>query len=145
MNTLMKIACKTTGTVGMGVALYEAVQVGKQFSKNEAQVIQGKHLQNAYFNSRTIDNVSYTSNGIRKKTFELRTKNPLPAIWGKIKGATKGTTYGLGENLFTVACSALAILSKGSLAKIGAAGVVLKFCYDIARNGFGLGKEHPMN
>lgn len=145
MNTLTKIACRTTGTVGIGVALYEAVKVGKQFSRNESQVTQGKYLENAYYNSRTLDKVSYTSNDIRSKTFDLRTRNPLPAIWGSIKGGTKGALYGLGENLFTVACSALAILSKGTLAKVGAAGVALKFCYDIARNGFGLGKKHPMN
>lgn len=145
MNTLTKIACRTTGTVGIGVALYEAVKVGKQFSKNESQIVQGKYLENAYYNSRTVDKVSYTSNGIRKKTFDLRTRNPLPSIWGQIKGGTRGALYGLGENLFTVACSALAILSKGTLAKVGAAGVALKFCYDIARNGFGLGKKHPMN
>ena len=145
MNTLMKIACRTTGTVGMGVALYEAVRVGKQFSRNESQLIQGRYLENAYYNGRTLDKVSYTSNGIRSKTFDLRTRNPLPALWGKVKGALKGTAYGLGENLFTVACSALAILSKGALAKVGAVGIALKFCYDILRNGFGLGKEHPMN
>lgn len=145
MNTLMKIACRTTGTVGVGVALYEAVQVGKQFSRNEGQRIQGKYLEKAYFSSRTLDKVSYTSNAARNKIFDLRTRNPLPAIWGRFKGAVKGATYGLGENLFTVACSALAILSKGTLAKVGALGVALKFCCDIARNGFGLGKEHPMN
>lgn len=145
MRTLSKIACRTTGTIGMGVALYEAYRVGKQFAKNGAQNSQAKYLEKAYYNSRTIDKVSYTSNSIRQKTFDLRTKNPLPAIWGKIKGGFEGATYGLGENLFTVACSSCAILSKGFLAKIGAIGLGLKLCYEIARSGFGLGKEHPMN
>lgn len=132
------------GTVGMGIALYDASRVAKQFSRNGAQNEQAKYLEKVYFNSRNIDTVSYNSNNIRKKTFELRTNNPLPSLWGKFKGGIEGATYSLGNNLFTVACSALALLSKGALAKIGAVGVGLGICYNIARNGFGLGKQHPM-
>ncbi len=144
MRTITKIACRTMGTVGMGIALYDASRVASQFSRNEAQNVQAKYLENAYFNSRGIDNVSYNSNNIREKTFDLRTKNPLPAIWGRIKGYCEGASYSLGSNLITVACSALALLSKGALAKIGAIGVGLGVCYNIARNGFGLGKQNPM-
>ena len=144
MRTITKIACRTIGTIGMGMALYDASRVASQFSRNRAQYQQGKYLENTYFNSRTIDNVSFVSNDLRKKTFDLRTKNPLPSLWGRIKGATEGALHSLGTNLFTVACSALAILSKGMLAKVGAIGVGLGVCYNIARNGFGLGKQHPM-
>lgn len=133
------------GTVGMGIALYDASRIAGQFARNGGQNTQAKYLESAYFNSRNTDDVSYISNDIRKKTFDLRTRNPLPSLWGKIKGGVQGATYGLGNNLFTVACSALAILSKGALAKIGAIGVCLGVCYNIARNGFGFGKQHPMN
>lgn len=145
MRTITKIACRTVGVVGMGIALYDASCVAKQFSKNGAQNQQAKYLENAYFNSRNIDSVSYSSNAIREKTFDLRSKNPLPSLWGRLKGATLGTIDSLGNNLPTVACSALALLSKGIFAKIGAVGVGLGICYNIARNGFGLGKQHPMD
>lgn len=145
MRTITKIACRTMGTAGMGIALYNASRVASQFSRNGAQLEQGKYLERAYFNSRTTNNVSYTDNAIRKKTFDLRTKNPLPSFWGRIKGGTQGALYSLGSNLFTVACSACALLSKGALAKIGAIGVGLGVCLSIARNGYGLGKNNPMD
>lgn len=145
MRTITKIACRTMGTAGMGIALYNASRVASQFSRNEAQNEQSKYLEKAYFSSRNIDEVSYTSNALRKKTFDLRTKNPLPTLWGRIKGGAEGLAYSLGNNLPTVACASLALLSKGILAKIGAVGVGLSVCYDIAHNGFGLGKHHPMD
>ena len=145
MRTITKIACRTLGTVGMGLSIYNATRVGSQFSKNEAQRTQGKYLERAYFDSRTIDDVSYTANGVRKKTFDLRTKNPLPTLWGRIKGWTQGCLYSLGNSLPIIACSALALVSKGIMAKIGAAGIAIGICYSIARNGFGLGKKHPMD
>ena len=145
MRMITKIACRTIGAAGMGISLYNAMRVGNQFSRNEAQRVEGKYLENAYFNSRTLDNVSFSDNTIRQKTFDLRAKNPLPAIWGRIKGGAQGATKSLGDSLPLVACSALALISKGILAKVGAAGVGLSICYSIARNGFGLGKQHPMN
>ena len=85
MRTITKIACRTIGTAGMGLALYDAYRVGSQFSRNGAQNQQAKYLEGAYFNSRGIDNVSYNSNNIRQKTFELRSQNPLPSLWGRVK------------------------------------------------------------
>lgn len=145
MRTITKIACRTVGIAGMGLALYDATRVASQFSKNGAQNQEAKYLEKAYFNSRNTDNVSFVSNNIRQKTYDLRSRNPLPSIWGRIKGGTEGAIYSLGTNLFTIACSSFALLSKGTMAKIGAIGVALGLCYDIARNGFGLGKHNPMN
>lgn len=144
MRTITKIACRTMGIAGMGLALYDATRVASQFSRNGAQKEQAKYLEGAYFDSRGIDTVSYNSNNIRKKTFDLRTNNPLPSLWGRVKGGFEGAIYSLGNSLFTVSCSALALLSKGFLAKVGAVGVGLGICYKIAREGFGLGKQHPM-
>ena len=144
MRTITKIACRTIGAAGMGLAVYDAAKVAKQFARNEAQVQEGQHLERAYFNSRNTDSVSFTDNYLREKSFDLRTKNPLYSIWGNIKGGIKGTLTGLGNHLFIVACSMFALLSKGTLAKIGTAGVGLGILYDIARNGFGFAKHHPM-
>ena len=125
MNMITKIACRTIGTAGMGLALYDAYRVGQQYSRAGAENQQAKYLEKAYFDSRSIDNTSFVSNNLRKKTFELRSNNPIPAIWGRIKGACKGASEALGANLITVGCSALALISKGFMAKVGAVGVGL--------------------
>lgn len=145
MNTITKIACRSAGALGAGLALYDATQLGKLYSKSYSEMEQGKYLQNAYFNGRTIDNPSFIDNDIRATGFELRAKNPIPAFWGSIKGAISGSLYALANQLPTVACSTLAILGKGLSAKVGAIGVVVFQGYNAARNIFGLGKHNPMN
>lgn len=145
MKLAAKIACRTLGTVGMGIALYDAVNVANQFSKNGAQKESAKYLEKAYFNSRTTDTVSYSNKIIQEKVFDYKTKNPLPALWGRIKGGVEGTLYSLGNSLFLVGSSALALTAKNVFAKIGAAGVALTCCYNVLRSGFGMGKKHPMD
>jgi len=145
MNLVTKIACKSIGAAGIGVALFDACKVAEQFSRNEAQNQQQKYLERAFYNARTVDEVSFSNNSVRRNTFDLRTRNPLPNLYGKIKGGTEGFLYGLGNFLPTIACSALALTPKVSLAKLGAIGTALSLCYNVARNGFGLGKHHPMD
>lgn len=144
MKTITKIACRTIGAAGIGYALYDAWRVGNHFSKVESEKVQSAYIEKAYFDSRNSDTVSFTDNDVRKKTFDLRVKNPIPSFWGKIKGGIEGSVYSLGNNLFTVACSAFALLSKGFMAKAGTVGLMLGACYNIVRNGFGLGKHNPM-
>ena len=138
------IACRTVGTIGMGMALYDTVQGCKAAARHGAHTTTANYLEKSYFNARTIDNISTNQNNIRAKTFDLKTKNPLTTLWGKFRGGVKGIIYTLGNNLPLVACSALAILGKNISAKIGAVGIGCCLVYNIARNGFGLGKEHPM-
>lgn len=145
MNLGTKIICRTTGAIGMGMVLYDSVRVGKHYSKIESEKQSSKYLENAYFSSRTSDNMSYTSNAMRDKVFEMRSKNPLPALYGKIKGGTKGFLQTLGDNLITTCCASFALLSKGKMAKFGAIGTVLATIYKVARDGFGLGKQNPMD
>ena len=52
--------------------------------------------------------------------------------------------FSQGNTLPLVLCSTLAILGKNIVAKAGAIGIGCCLAYNIARNGFGLGKEHPM-
>ena len=78
MRTITKIACRTIGAAGLGTALYNASRVSSLFAKNEGLYENQKHLEKAFFDSRTIDSVNYTRNSIREKTFDLRSKNPLP-------------------------------------------------------------------
>lgn len=145
MKLAAKIACRTMGTLGMGVALYDAVNVASQYSKNGAQKESSRYIEKAYFDSRTTDTVSYSNKTIQDKVFDIRARNPLPTIWGGIKGSFEGGLYSLGNNLILVGSSALALTCKNVLAKIGAAGVALTALYNILRSGFGVGKKHPMD
>lgn len=138
------IACRAIGTAGVGLALYDAVERSKANARHQAHKQTADYLEKAYFNSRTIDNISTVQNQIRAKTFDLETKNPIPNLWGKIKGGVNGFIYSLGNNLPLVLCSTLAIVGKNFAAKAGAIGTGCCLAYSIARNGFGLGKEHPM-
>jgi len=144
MNGIAKVACRTIGTVGMGVALFDATQLGRHYSKAIEEDTQAKHLEKVFYSSRTLDTVSYTKNGIREKSFDLRTKNPIFSIYGKIKGAVGGFLYGIGNYLPAIICSSLALICKNWAAKLGALGVLLGICYNFAHEGFGLGKTHPM-
>ena len=145
MVSVGKIVCKTVGVAGMGLALFDAVQASKNVSKRTAHAKQAEYLEKSYFNARTIDNVSANSNKIRAKTFDLETWNPLPAFFGKIGGGIKGFMYSLAVNMPLVVSSAFAIASKGFMSKVGAIGIALGLIYKFAREGFGLGKEHPMS
>lgn len=144
MNLAGKIACRTIGTAGIGIALYDASSVCRQFARNYAEKEQSEYLEKAYYNSRTTDTVSFSDNFIRKKTFDLRSRNPLPGFWGNIKGGSKGIFYSLGNNLPTVLCSALALTCKGTIAKAGAIGTGLSLCWSVLRNGYGAGKQNPI-
>lgn len=144
MVSLGQIVCKTVGIGGAGLALYDAVQISKLQSRNCAHSTTANYLEDIYYNSRTIDNVSVNQNNIRKKTFDAMAKLSLPTLWGKIKGACQGFIYSLSNSLPLVACSALAILGKKTLSKIGAIGVGGCLLYSVLRNGFGVGKQHPM-
>ena len=145
MVSIAPIVCKTAGAAGIGAALYDTYKVSRLFAKAGGEDAAAEHYQNIYANTRTIDNVSYVSNAIQKKTADLREKNPIPEIWGSIKGGAKGALYTLCNWLPTAGCASLALLTKGMLSKIGAAGVVLSLIYEVAHNGFGLGKNTPMD
>ncbi len=145
MRTITKVACRVVGALGVGMAMYDASKLCGLYAKNESQVQQQNYLEKAYFNSRTLDSASYTKNAIRKKVFNLETRNPLPSFWGSLKGGVKGFVFGLGENLPMILFGGLALACKNTFAKIGAIGVGLDLCYTVLREGLGLGKKHPMN
>ncbi len=144
MNVFTKIACRTIGAAGMGLACYDAVKISKQFSQIGSDHAQERYLENVYYSSRTLDNVSYTTNALREKTFNLRSRSPIPGTYGKIKGGFQGFMYGLANKLPIIICSAFAILGKNFLAKAGAIGVGAIALFKILREGFGLGKNNPM-
>ncbi|MCQ2754815.1 MAG: hypothetical protein MJ231_07185 [bacterium] len=140
-----KILCRTVGVAGMGLALYDAVQSSKAVSRHQGLVTQGNFLEDRYFASRTTDDVSSNQTAISKKTFDVMTKSPIPGTVGKVKGACKGFVMSLGTNLAMICSAALALVSKGFLAKLGTVGVIGTAVYQILRQGFGVGKKNPFS
>ena len=145
MKTITKVACRIIGAASIGSALYDSARVSKLYGKHQSKISQANFLERTYFNSRTLDSTSYTGNAIRKKTYDLESNNPIPSVWGKIKGKTKGFFYGLANNLPLIICGSMALLGKNIVAKLGAIGTGLCFAYTVLRQGFGLGKNHPMD
>ncbi len=144
MKSITPIICKTVGAAGLGVALYDTWKVSSHFAKAGGENAAAEHYQKVYATTRNINNISYVSNSVQKKTADLRDKNPIPRVWGSIKGRATGVLYTLCNWLPTAGCASLALLAKGWLSKLGAAGVLLCSVYNICHNGFGLGKDNPM-
>lgn len=142
---IAEITCKAIGAAGVGAALYDSAKIAHLYSKIGGEHTQEHFLENAYFNSRTLDNVSYTDNIIRESTFDIKTRTPLPKTFGKVKGGFQGFFYGMGNHLPVIICSTLALACKNWAAKAGAIGVGLCALYKVAREGFGLGKHNPMD
>ena len=145
MKTITKIACRIIGAASIGSALYDSTRVSKLYGAHQSEISQENYLEKVYFNSRTLDSTSYTGNAIRKKTYDIQTNNPIPSVWGKIKGITNGFFYGLSNNLPLIISGSMALLGKNIVAKLGALGTALCFAYTVLRQGFGLGKNHPMD
>ena len=145
MKIIPRIICRTVGVAGMGVALADSFKIAKHYSGIGREHAQEEYLQNAYFKTRTTDQVSYSSKAIGEKAFDLRTKNPLPGIGGSAGGYFKGLTYGLGNYLPVIVCSTFALVSKKWPAKLGAVGTAACLLYNVVRQGFGVGKQNPMN
>ena len=145
MKTITKIACRTIGALGMGIALYDASRVASYNSKTTAENVKAAQMETSYFNSRTIDKMSYHSNGIRQKVQNFMLKSPIPTVLGKVKGWVECIVKSLGNHIITIGCATMALLCKGFGAKLGAIGIGLGFLYEILRNGFGAGKHHPMD
>ena len=59
MRTITKIACRTVGALGIGIALYDASRVASYQSKTVSENVKAAQIERAYFNSRTIDNNRY--------------------------------------------------------------------------------------
>ena len=57
MRTMTKIACRTIGTLGMGIALYDATRVAKHHARATGENCKAAQMERAYFDSRTIDNM----------------------------------------------------------------------------------------
>ncbi len=145
MGMVSNIVCKTVGIAGMSAVLYDSYSVAKKNSIRVAQMDNADHFEKVHASTRTLSSESSVNSAMQKKVAEMRMDNPLFSIMGNIKGFAKGFLNTLGNNLIPVAFSALALATKGTMSKIGAWGVAGYGLFTIAKEGFGLGKQTPMD
>ena len=145
MGMVSNIVCKTVGIAGMSAVLYDSYSVAKKNSIRVAQMDNADHFEKVHASTRTLSGESSVNSAMQKKVAEMRMDNPLFSIMGNIKGFAKGFLNTLGNNLIPVASSALALATKGTMSKIGAWGVAGYGLFTIAKEGFGLGKQTPMD
>lgn len=145
MGMVSNIVCKTVGIAGMSAVLYDSYSVAKKNSIRVAQMDNADHFEKVHASTRTLSGESYVNSAMQKKVAEMRMDNPLFSIMGNVKGFAKGFLNTLGNNLIPVAFSALALATKGTMSKIGAWGVAGYGLFTIAKEGFGLDKQTPMD
>lgn len=145
MGMVSNIVCKTVGIAGMSAVLYDSYSVAKKNSIRVAQMDNADHFEKVHASTRTLSSESSVNSAMQKKVAEMRMDNPLFSIMGNIKGFAKGFLNTLGNNLIPVAFSALALATKGTMSKIGAWGVAGYGLFTIAKEGFGLDKQTPMD
>lgn len=145
MGMVSNIVCKTVGIAGMSAVLYDSYSVAKKNSIRVAQMDNADHFEKVHASTRTLSGESSVNSAMQKKVAEMRMDNPLFSIMGHIKGFAKGFLNTLGNNLIPVAFSALALATKGTMSKIGAWGVAGYGLFTIAKEGFGLDKQTPID
>ncbi len=144
MGTISNIACKTVGAVGMSAILYDAYSVATKNAERVSQMASADHFEKVHLSTRTLSDESSVNGAMQKKIAELRMNNPLFSIIGNVKGFAKGFLNTLGNNLLAVTFSSLALATKGTMSKIGAWGVAGCALFNIAKEGFGIGKNTPI-
>ena len=145
MNTLGKIACRTIGLASMSAVIYDAYSIGKHHSKVGAQEASADVFERAIAAKRTNSNESYITGAMQNAVSDLRMNNPLPSVFGRIKGFIKGSMVSLGDNIIPVTLASMALLGKNKCAKAGAWGTAGYAAFLILKEGFGVGKHTPVD
>ena len=136
MGIVSKIVCKTVGIAGASAIIYDAYKIGHEKSDWFEKTVAAQ---------RTATSESHVSNAIQNKVSDLRMSNPLIPIWGRIKGFNHGVLESLGDNIVPVIFTSFALLGKKFYAKLGAWGLVGCGLYTAIKEGFGVGKNTPVD
>ena len=102
MGTIANVVCKTVGLAGMGAVLYDAYTLGKIKSSRGAAKETANHLTDVVAAQRTASSDSYVSSAIQNKTADLRMRNPLIPLIGRVKGFVNGTLAARSESACTI-------------------------------------------
>lgn len=145
MSAIANIAYKAVGITGLSCALYDASVRAKTTSKIYSDSITGDYLEKVHFSTRGLNENSAINNAMQQKVRDWRMNNPIVPAYGKVVGTFKGFFNSIGDKLIPISFASLAIATKGLPSKIGAFGVIGTAIYNIAVEGFGVGKSTSMD
>ena len=145
MVNVSNIVCKTIGIAGMSAVVYDAYATAQRQASVSAEEMGSYVFEKSIAAERSNTNGSYFANNMQKKVANLRTNNPLVPVIGKTKGFIEGFLSSLGTNIIPFALSAMALGGKGAWQKTGAWGIGIYSLFQIAKEGFGLGKTVPVD
>ena len=145
MVNVSNIVCKTVGVAGMSAAIYDAYAMAQHHSSAGALETSADVYEKAVAAERSNTGGSYVTTAMQSKIANLRMNNPIIPILGKVKGFSTGFISSLGENIIPIALSSLALATKGFAQKAGAWGLAIYGVYQIAKEGFGLGKSSAID
>ena len=145
MVNVSNIVCKTVGIAGMSAAIYDAYAMAQHHSSAGAFETSADVYEKAVAAERSNTNASYITGAMQSKIANLRMNNPIIPIIGKTKGFVTGFIGALGENIIPITLSTLALATKGIAQKTGAWGLGIYGVYQIAKEGFGLGKSSAVD
>ena len=140
MVSVSNIVCKTVGIAGMSAAIYDVYAMAQHHSSAGALETSADVYEKAVAAERSNTGASYVTGAMQSKIANLRMNNPIVPIVGKIKGFISGFIGSLGENIIPITLSTLALATKGFAQKFGAWGLGVYGVYQVAKEGFGLGK-----
>lgn len=145
MVNVANIVCKTAGIAGLSAVTYDAYAMAKHHADASTTELSADVFEKAVAANRSNSQASYVSGAMQNKIADLRMKNPIVPIVGKFKGFISGFFSSLGDNIIPISFSALALASKGFFQKAGAWGLGIYAVYQLAKEGFGLGKTAPVD
>ena len=135
------IVYKTVGVAGMSAVLYDAAAKAKRQSTVGAEELSADVFESSYAAKRSSSKESHLTSAVQRKISDLRMKNPLIPLIGKTKGFIGGFFDSLGDNIIPIIFSSMAMAAKGTFQKAGAWGLGIYAIYQVAKEGFGLGKS----
>ena len=145
MANVANIVCKTIGIAGLSVATYDAFAMAKHHSSAATSNISADVFEKAIAAERSNSTASHFTGAMQNKIADLRMKNPIVPIFGKFKGFIEGFLSSLGDNIIPITLSAVSLGTKGVTQKAGAWGLGIYGVYQLAKEGFGLGKTAPVD
>ena len=145
MVSVSNIVCKTAGITGLSVACYDAYAMAKHHADAGAASVSADTFESVIAAQRSNSSASAFTNAMQEKVADLRMKNPIVPLFGKIKGFAEGFISSLGDNIIPIALSSIALATKGFIQKAGAWGLGIYGAYLLAKEGFGMGKTAPID
>lgn len=137
---------KATGYVGLAAIAYDAHKLGQvRAGERRREAIANSGLD-AYMDSKSLDRPSVLMSKAQNKRFDMEMKgqlfNRVRNFFNSAIGYVKGFGESLVNNVVPLALTTATILTKGAVSKASAIGLAAYGTVDVAKNCFGVGKNH---